>query len=241
MWRNSRLMAAVLVVVGCAAGADAASERTSRSADDASADSSPSTARVNPGDAVSDGAVRFTVAASGNRARYRVREQLMGRDLPNDAIGETDQVTGAIVIDSAGAVVRSQSRFVVTTAGLKSDSDRRDGYVRRRLLETEQYPTVALVPTSVRGLPPRLLAPDAAPGPVSLELTADLTIREVTRSTTWRVSARQSGGQVAGSASTKFTFADFGITPPRVPIVLSVADTIHLEYEFTLTREGGSP
>lgn len=33
---------------------------------------------------------------------------------------------------------------------------------------------------------------------------------------------------------TAFTFADFDIDQPRVPIVLSVADTIKLEYDFTL-------
>jgi hypothetical protein len=38
-------------------------------------------------------------------------------------------------------------------------------------------------------------------------------------------------------ASTRFTFADFGIAQPRVPVVLSVADTIGLEYSFTLVRD----
>ncbi len=183
------------------------------------------------------GAVRFTVAATGNTARYRVREQLMGRDLPNDAIGETTQVTGAITVDDGGAILTDQSRFVVTTAGLKSDSDRRDGYVRRRLLETEQFPTVELVPTAVRGFPARMPAAGAAAGPVTFELVGNLTVRGVTKPTTWRVTAKQAGGTVTGTAVTRFTFTDFGITPPKVPVVLSVADTIGLEYDFTLTRE----
>ena len=73
-------------------------------------------------------------------------------------------------------------------------------------------------------------------GPVTFELLADLTVRGVTKPTTWRVTARHSNGQVTGTASTRFTFADFGITPPKVPILLSVADTIGLEYDFALTR-----
>src|SRR5262249_22959141 len=36
--------------------------------------------------------LRYTVAPSGNEARYRVKEQLAGFDLPNDAIGVTKQV-----------------------------------------------------------------------------------------------------------------------------------------------------
>jgi hypothetical protein len=51
------------------------------------------------------------------------------------------------------------------------------------------------------------------------------------------VTAHQDAGRVSGTASTGFTFADFGLTQPRVPVVLSVADTIRLEYDFTLLRQ----
>src|SRR5215207_2362856 len=61
-------------------------------------------------------AIRFTVASSGNAARYRIREQLMGKDLPNDAIGETAEITGVLAIDSTGAVIPSQSKFTVSTS-----------------------------------------------------------------------------------------------------------------------------
>lgn len=40
------------------------------------------------------------------------------------------------------------------------------------------------------------------------------------------------GSDITGNAATSFTFADFGITQPRVPVVLSVAGTIKLEYDF---------
>jgi hypothetical protein len=59
----------------------------------------------------------------------------------------------------------------------------------------------------------------------------------VTRPTTWNVTARFNGNQITGSATTAFTFADFELTQPRVPVLLSVADTIRLEYDFTLQRE----
>jgi polyisoprenoid-binding protein YceI len=180
-------------------------------------------------------AIRFTVASSGNTARYRIREQLMGKDLPNDAIGETTEITGVFAIDSTGAVIPSQSKFTVATSALKSDSDRRDGYVRGRILETTAHPTVTLVPKTVRGLPANVAA---ATGPVTFDLVADLTVRGVTHPTVWRVTATQKDGRVTGTASTKFTFTDFDLPRPRVPIVLSVADSIGLEYDFTLVREG---
>ena len=46
--------------------------------------------------------VRFTTAGDGNLARYRVRERLVGKDLDNDAVGETPKVTGTIALDAAG-------------------------------------------------------------------------------------------------------------------------------------------
>jgi polyisoprenoid-binding protein YceI len=185
-------------------------------------------------DAVPAGAIRYTVSANGNVARYRVREQLMGKDLPNDAIGETTEITGMITVDSAtGALIAGQSKFVINTGAFKSDSDRRDGFVRGRLLEASKYPTVEFTPTAVRGV---TAASALASGPKTFELVGDLTVRGVTRPTTWKVTAQQAPGRATGTASTKFTFADFAMTPPKVPIVLSVADTIGLEYDFTMVR-----
>lgn len=181
--------------------------------------------------------VRYTVAPSGNVARYRVREQLMGRDLPNDAVGETREISGTLAFDDKGALVAGGSRVVVRTGALKSDSDRRDGYVRNRLLESAQHPTVELAPTAAKGLPASFVTASGNAAPVTFELTGDLTIRGVTKPTTWKVTARRTGDAVTGTATTKFTFADFGLTPPKVPIVLSVADTIGLEYDFTLNRD----
>jgi hypothetical protein len=40
-----------------------------------------------------------------------------------------------------------------------------------------------------------------------------------------------------GKALTAFTFKDFEIDQPKVPVVLSVADTIKLELDFSLVRQ----
>lgn len=236
--RAARLTTATAALTLVACAPDAETREASGVAIDSAAAGGEVVPAVPAGAAA--GTIRFTVAPTGNTARYRVRERLMGRDLDNDAVGETAEVTGAITVDSAGALVAEQSRFVVRTTGFKSDSDRRDGYVRNRLLQSAQFPTVELAPTALRGLPARLPAAGATAGPLSFELVGDLTVRGVTRPTTWRVTARQTGGTVTGTAATRFTFTDFQITPPKVPVVLSVADTIGLEYDFVLQREGAA-
>jgi polyisoprenoid-binding protein YceI len=178
----------------------------------------------------------FVVASTGNEARYRVREQLVGVDLPNDAVGTTQAIAGTLLVDAAGNVVRDSSRITVTITGLKSDKDRRDNFIRRRTMETEKYPTVELVPTALRGLTARPKA-----GPSTFELIGDLTVHGVTRPSTWKVNAHSEGDDLVGSATTAFTFKDFALDQPRVPIVLSVEDTIKLEYDFRFTQAAKTP
>lgn len=174
--------------------------------------------------------LQLAVAPEGNEVRYRVREQLVGVDLPNDAVGATNEVSGGIAFDAAGKLVPASSKFVVNVGTLKSDRDRRDGYVRGRILETNQFPTVELSATAIRGL----TLPLPSSGTRSFQLLGNLTVHGVTKPTSWNVDAKFDGSRVTGSATTTFAFADFGLTQPRVPVVLSVADSIKLEYTFAL-------
>jgi polyisoprenoid-binding protein YceI len=178
-------------------------------------------------------ALRFVLSPTGNAARYRVRERLVGHDLPNDAIGETKTLSGAIEFDSKGKVIPQSSKFVVDAGSFVSDKDRRDGFVRGRLLEADAYPSIVLVPTDVRGV--SLPLPTA--GTLPIEMTGNLTVHGVTRPTIWKGSAKFQDGRVTGSAATAFTFDDIQMEQPRVPVLLSVADTIRLEIDFDLIRQ----
>ena len=178
-------------------------------------------------------ALRLVVASDGNAARYRVREQLMGRDFPNDAVGETKSLTGAVSFDKDGKVIADASKFTLDAGTFVSDQNRRDGYVRGRLLDANTYPTVNLVPTEIKGV--KLPLPKSGTAP--LEMKGDLTVRGVTRPTVWKGTAEFKDGQVAGTAATSFTFEDIKMDQPRVPVLLSVADTIKLELDFKLVEQ----
>jgi polyisoprenoid-binding protein YceI len=174
--------------------------------------------------------LHLTVAPTGNEARYRIREQLVRVDLPGEAIGKTTEITGGIGIGPDGRIIPAESKFVVNVGPLKSDRDMRDGYVRRRVLETDQYPTVEFTPTGFSGLPKAL----PTDGSHTFDVIGNLTVHGVTKPTTWRVKAEAKNGRVTGNASTLFTFSDFNLPQPRVPVLLSVEDTIRLEYDFSL-------
>jgi polyisoprenoid-binding protein YceI len=176
---------------------------------------------------------RYTVAPTGNEARYRVREQLAGFDLPNDAVGVTKDISGQFVVDSDGKIVRDSSKIVVLLTGLKSDKSRRDGFLQRSTLETSKFPQVELVPVSFDGIN----APLPSGASKTFALVGDLTVHGVTRPTMWHVTAHAEGNDIVGTAMTAFTFKDFELAQPRVPVVLSVADTIKLEYDFRFASE----
>jgi polyisoprenoid-binding protein YceI len=178
-------------------------------------------------------AFRFVTDPAGTSARYRIREQLVGLDLPNDAVGETKGVTGVISADSKGKLIPAGSKFTIDVTTLTSDKSRRDGFVRGRVLETDKYPTVTFVPTSIKGIS----LPLPKTGSKAIEVAGDLTVRGVTHPTNWKATAQFETGRITGKASTAFTFSDFGITQPRVPVVLSVADTIKLELDFSLVPD----
>jgi len=182
------------------------------------------------GQAPAEAAVaRWVTAPDGNEARYRVREQLARIEFPSDAVGATTNVEGAIAVAADGRIVTAESGFTVDLTSLATDSERRDNYVRRRTLETEEFPTATLTPRELRGATWPLPT-----GESTFELLADLTLHGVTRPTVWQVTARVENGEIAGSARTSFTFDEFGMRIPRVAAVLSVTDEIRLEYDFRL-------
>ncbi len=190
----------------------------------ASSATQPSTTTAAPGAP----AVALTLDGQNSQARYVVNETLANRPLPSDAIGATKAVSGTLAFDSTGQVVSAQSKIVVNVQNLTSNANGRDNYLRRNTLKTDQYPDVTFAPKSAEGM----TFPLPASGNVSFKLLGDLTVRDVTTSVVWHVSATMNGSAAAGKASTSFAFADVKLDKPSVALVLSVADTIRLEIDF---------
>ena len=183
-------------------------------------------------EAMPSGAATVFMLGEGTIARYKVEEVLASTGF-KIATGETMDVEGVIAFDADGAVLADESRIAVQAATLQTDSNRRDGYVRNRTLETDTYPEVVFVPTSIDGLPESIA--DAS-GLAHLDITGDLTVKDQTREVTWFGDIDLEGdGTVSGAVVVEFTFDDFGMTKPSVAIVLSVEDTIRLEMDLVGT------
>jgi len=176
---------------------------------------------------------RYLLDPTGTEARYQVRELLAANTIENDVVGKTAAVTGGISLDKAGKVVSAESKITIDLTGLKTDRDRRDGYVQRNTLETAKYPTADFVVTQITGLPAKL----PTSGALSFTLVGDLTLKGVTKPTTWTVTATATPTGMTGTATTKFTFSEFGIAVPRVPVVARVDDPIQLQLEFNFVKQ----
>jgi len=174
-------------------------------------------------------AATLEIVPSASTARYRVREQLAGRNFPTDAIGTTQQISGSIVLDAQGRIAPG-SKVTVDLRTLKTDEPRRDNYIRNNTLMTASFPYAEFVPGELRGLP----VPLPASGRANVQVLGSLTIRGVTRPVVWNGTAEFRGDTVRLQAGTAFKFGEFELSQPRVFFVLSVEDTIRLEVDLTL-------
>jgi polyisoprenoid-binding protein YceI len=168
---------------------------------------------------------------NGSRAEYRVREQLARLNFPNDAVGTTGSVTGSLVIRPDGSFA-PESRLTVDLRTLRTDEPKRDGFVRENTLETNRYPLAEFVPRRQKGL----TMPLPASGTANAQLTGDLTLHGVTAEQTWDVAATFAGDTMTAKATTRFNFAKYKITVPRIFGLLSVDDDIRLELNVRMRR-----
>ena len=174
--------------------------------------------------------VRLEVT-KGSRAEYRVREQLARLNLPNDAVGTTEALTGAIVIRPDGSFA-PDSKLTVDLRTLKTDEARRDAFLRENTLHTDRFPLTEFVPRRHKGLP----TPLPSSGTAKFQLIGDMTLHGSSSEQSWDVEASFAGDLVTAKAMTRFTFAKFGLSEPKVMGLLSVVDDIRLELNIRARR-----
>ena len=161
-------------------------------------------------------------------ARYLVQEQFANVDLPNDAIGETSDVTGTFAFSRDGEIVASGSRIVMNAASLRSDESRRDQFLGREAIETNTYPEIIFEATNVD----RLEWPLPTSGEATFIIEGNLTVRDVTRPVVWEATVTFNGNSVTGKAETSFTFGEFEMEVPELFFLISIDDNIRLELDF---------
>ena len=168
-----------------------------------------------------------------SKATVRVREQLVGVNLPSDAVLVATGATGTFVLKDDGTF-SPDSRITFDLTTLASDQRDRDNFVKMDTLETRQFPKAEFVPTKTSGL----TLPMPASGEFTFKLTGQITIHGKTKEVTFDVVAKRSGNDLTATATAAPTwkFGDFGMSAPSVPFrVVSVVDEIRVVVDLVAT------
>jgi polyisoprenoid-binding protein YceI len=172
-----------------------------------------------------------------SEATIRVREQLVGINLPSDAVLTATGAKGSFELNSDGTFT-SGSKITFALSTLSSDESNRDNFIKQDTLQVRQFPTAEFVPTKTSGL----TLPLAASGSFTFTLTGNMTIKGKTKEVTFDVTARRDGGDLTATATANpsWKFGDFGMTAPSVPTrVLSVTDEIRAAIDIVATGPKG--
>jgi polyisoprenoid-binding protein YceI len=158
-----------------------------------------------PNDAAPSGGAGVWSVTDASQLGYRVKEVLFGVD--TEAVGRTNQITGALTID--GTTV-TDAEFVVDVASITSDESRRDGQFRGRIMSTDEFPTATFTLTE-----PIELGTEAAEGAeVTASAVGVLTLRGVTNPVEFEVTAKLENGQIGVLGNIPVLFAEYQIANP---------------------------
>ncbi len=184
----------------------------------------------------------FVIDPAQSEVRYEAQEEFLGGALSQInieagnvvAIGRTKGVNGSIALNlEASPITIGDSRFQVDVKSLTSDDNRRDNQIRKRYLESNNFPLAEFVATGVEDFPA-----DFAEGePVTFKLTGDLTIRNITKPATFDVTATLKGDTLSGTATTTVFAADYGFQAPNIAGILRVTDGFKIVFDF-VAKEG---
>jgi len=169
----------------------------------------------------------------GSEARFTIEEVLFGND--KTVIGVTSDVTGEISFDLSDPASASVGTITVNARDFVTDSDRRNGAIRRFVLNSndDAFQYIRFEPTSITGLPESASLGDS----FDLEITGDLTIKETTLEVVFVTNLSiVSETELQGLGTTTVEYKDFGLSIPDVPAVASVEDSVILEIAFTATQ-----
>jgi hypothetical protein len=183
--------------------------------------------------AVVTGGTVFSVARGDGVATVRIREQLVGWTVPDDAILTSDDVSGTFGLLDDGTFDPASSLTISLTTIKSDDPIRADA--ARETMNAGLHPLVEFRPLRTSGLP----TPLPATGRWDFRMTGSLRVNGISRDLDWEASTERVGGEIKATARTSFRFGDFAMDVPRRGPVLSIVDEIRLQVDAT-AREGGT-
>lgn len=159
-------------------------------------------------------------ATDASVLRYRVKESINGFD--TEGVGESNAITGALTIEGTSVTTAD---FTVDMTTFQSDESRRDGQFNGRIMAVDEFPTGTFVLTA----PIELGSIPAEGEQITATATGDLTLRGVTQSVTFDVTAQLENGKIGVLGQIPVLFSDYGIPNPSFATI-STEDNGLLEF-----------
>ena len=220
-----------MLVLALAGGGYLLLTRNSDAPAPATLDATPATTATTVGDAAQpatgtpDGAWQVRDDDS-SFVGYRVRERLANLSSASEAVGRSTQVTGTMQV--AGDQVQAV-KVEADLRGLQSDEGRRDNAIRQRGLESERFPTAVFELAE----PIRLDQDPVSGRQVNGQGKGRLTVHGVTREVTANLEGRWDGSTIQVAGRIPVRMSDFQIQPPQFGPVLSIEDSLTVEFRLT--------
>ena len=189
----------------------------------------PGIATANPNSTPITGARTFQIVPAQSTASYSVYENLIIQNKPNnDAIGNTNSVTGSFQIRTGDSPLVASMNIKVDLRTLQSDSSMRDRHVQDSL-DTNDYPYASFISVSTQGLP----ANYSDGQNVHFQLIGNLTMHGKTNKETFDVQGKVAGKTITGTATSTIYMTDFGIQPPNLANIAVSQNKVQISLKFT--------
>lgn len=179
----------------------------------------------------------FVIDPERSSASYIVDEEFLPDALSKlgievgrqDTIGVTPAIEGQLELNLADlSDPLGENVFRADLSQLKSDQNRRDGWLQDRGPQFSKFPNAEFVATSVENAPESYAEGEE----VTFQLAGDMTVRDVTKPATFEVTAKLEGDTLTGTAVATLLLSDFGIEPPDFANTLRVKDEFQVKVDF---------
>ncbi len=169
----------------------------------------------------------FVIAPEESEARFIIDEELFGQ--PKTVVGTTSALSGELTVVPANPSASEIGVIQIDADTFITDDNRRNGAIRRFILQSNRHRYITFNATALSGLPDEIAVGDA----IQFEISGDLTVREITQPVLFSVTLQVvSESEIQGSASTVVALETFELTIPQVPSVANVGEEFIVEFDF---------
>jgi polyisoprenoid-binding protein YceI len=165
--------------------------------------------------------------ATSSFVGFRVAEELRGIGAV-DAVGRTPDVSGTIEIDGT---TMTDGSFTAELATLTTDRSQRNAAVRRAL-DTATFPTAMFELAD----PVEFGAVPTGGESIAVTVPGELTIKGITKAVELELEAQLVDDVIVVVGQIPVVFADFEVSVPSAPVVLSAADNGIIEVQLFFSK-----